>query len=196
MNSTSFYELAGLVLSLAQMLLYISGFNKYKGRLESLSDELAARAERRFTMYQTLRDRNPEFYEYYQNLPGYNQCDSDVVRAKGKPMADFARNLRPALRATRGFNQMQRVTLVGAGSQAPLFTSAVARTHNVIAERNRVDAHTLERWQAIVSAPTNITNHSDMSTIVNSTFRSMKTFGQGFNSAGIAFGTSLYGVLN
>ena len=194
MNATLFWEIVGLVLSLAQMLLYISGFNNYRSRLESLSDELTARAEARKAAYQTLRDKDPAFYSYYKGLPNYTPCQSNIERAKGAAFAHWGKQLRSSLRGINGYTQMQRVNVVGATADNAVFAPAMSRAMTQIAERRRIDDHVLQRWQAIVSAPTNPSHVADYSSIIQSSFSTMKSFGQGANSAGVTVGSLSYQI--
>ena len=85
---------------------------------------------------------------------------------------------------------------MGGLSEQAVSSSIVGRSIHMIAERERVDQHVLERWQAITSAPMNAAASNDVSTIIRASFRSLKTFGQGFNSAGIAFGSAFYRYRN
>lgn len=192
MNSTIFWELANMVLSLVQMLLYLIGFNKYRKRLDSLTDELLDRADTRKGAYQTLRDKDPAFFSYYKGLPSYTMCYSNIRRARGAAFADYGRAMRRSLSSVNGYTQLQRVNLVNGLAENAVFAPAVAVTMAHIAERRRVDDHVLQRWQAIVSAPTNAAHTDDYSSIIKSSFSGMKAFGQGANSAGVALGTQLY----
>jgi hypothetical protein len=174
------------------MLLYIIGFNKYRKRLDKLTDELLDRADGRNTAYQALRDKDPAFFSYYKGLPDYNPCPSNVNRSRGAAFADYGRALRRSLKTVNGYTQLQRVNLVGGFAENAVFATAVGSVMTEIAERRRVDDHVLRRWQAIVSAPTHAAHKDDYSSIIKSSFSSMRAFGQGANSAGVALGTQLY----
>jgi len=195
MDSTKFWEIAGLVLSLAQMILYISGFNKHRKRLDSLSDELRQYALERFAKYQELRETTLEYQEYYKNLPEYTECENDVLRSKGKSFFDYGDNLRRAHKTVRGFSQAQKVTLAYRYGADAIAQSAMSMTMNKIKERRRVDEHLLRKWETIVTSPTYPAHNNDMSDIIKSSFSSLRANGKGFNSAGISFGTSLYKIL-
>lgn len=192
MNSTLFWELANMVLTLVQMLLYLVGFNKYRKRLDSLTDELLARAEARKSAYQSLRDVDPAFYSYYKGLPDYLICNSNIERSRGAAFADYGRAMRRTLRSVNGYNQLQRVNLVNGLAENAVFASSVSEAMTTISERRIVDDHVLQRWQAIVSAPTNAAYRDNYDNIIKSSFGGLKAMGQGANSAGVALGTQLY----
>jgi hypothetical protein len=190
-GGTVHWEIAGLVLSVAQMLMYINGFNNYKSRLNSLTDELKARADAKASAYQTLRDKDGAFYAYYQGLPDYSPCQSNIERARGSAFAGWGSNIRQSIRAVNGFSQLQKVNIVNSFAETAVFAPALNRAFTAKKERDRVDAHVLARWEAITSAPTYPSAVTDYSSIINSSFGSLNMYGQGANSAGVAIGTSL-----
>jgi len=196
MDSTKFWEIAGLVLSLVQFLLYLAGFNKYRKRLGSLATELVGRADEQFDAYKTLRDKDPAFYDYYKALPDYKKCDRDSRRTRGTAMNNYGSALRSSLRTVNGYTPLQRISLVNALSVQPINLVGAELTKNEMQERLRVDSHLLNRWQAIVGAPVRPANVSDVSSIIRSSFSSMKSFGKGANSAGISLGKSFYNLRN
>jgi len=191
MAGTVHWEIAGLVLSVAQMLMYINGFNNYKSRLNSLTDELKARADAKAAAYKTLRNKDSEFYAYYQGLPDYATCQSNIDRARGAAFASWGSQMRHSLRAVNGYAQLQKVNIANSFAENAVFAPAVARAMTEIQERKRVDQHVLNRWQAIVSAPTYPSAVTDYSSIINTSFSSLTAYGQGANSAGVAIGSSL-----
>lgn len=194
MSATTFWELAGFLLSLVQMLLYIAGFNKYRKRLNSLTTELLDRADGRKVAYKDLRDKDPEFYSYYKSLPGYGECATNIQRGRGAALASYNSDLRRSVKHVNGYSQAQRVNLTNRFSENVLHAPAMSRTITQIAERRRVDDHVLQRWQAIVSAPTNPSVTADYGSIIKSSFATMGAFGQGANSAGVAVGSLAFRI--
>ena len=198
MNSTNFWQIAGLVLQLVQMILYIAGFIKYKERLEQWAEQLKTWADEKFEAYKTLRDRDPDFFDYYDSLPNYEICESNIQRSKGAAFADYGKAMRRSLPTVRGFSRLQKAALANHLGQNAVQASAVKRVQTTITERARQDDHILQRWQAVVNSPTNPAAHNDVSNIIKLSFNSLHAFGQGANSAGAALGTGLYrtGILS
>lgn len=194
----SFWEILPVSLSVVQMGLYISGFSKYKGRLDDLSDDLRDRAEERYEKYKELRLRDQEFFDYYDNLPNYLECESNIKRSKGSAFAAYGRDMRRSMKVVRGYSQMNKVHLASRLAEQAVHDSSMHRAVTKINERAHVDDHVLERWNALVRAPVDIEGSSTLSvaSTINASFSTLKTFGQGFNSAGAMFGTSLNRILN
>ena len=181
-----------MLASIAQFVLYITGFNSYKKRLVDLADEATARSDDAFTRYQALRDKDPEFFDYYKTLPDYEICESNIKRARGTAAAEYGTAIRRAYSTVSGYTPFQRVTLANALGNNMASSPAMKRAQTLIAERGRQDDHVLQRWQAVISAPTNPAASNDVSNIVQASFRSLGAFGQGVNSAGAAIGTQLF----
>lgn len=194
MNSTNFWQIASLVMSIVQLIMYIEGFNKYRKRLEELAEALRKRANEKFCAYKALRDRDIEFFAYYKNLPDYDECESNIQRAKGAAFYGYGQSMRRALPTVRGYLPMQKAALANLLGADPVYRTAMKRVQTKIAERSRVDDHVLERWQAIVSAPTNPSGTQDYGAIIESSFKSMQAFGQGANAAMTQLGISLYRI--
>lgn len=192
MNTTNFWQVAGLVLQLVQMILYIAGFIKYKERLEELAEDLIAKADQKFSIYKTLRDRDSDFFDFYNNLPDYTECDSNIRRSKGAAFADYGKAMRRVLPSVRGFTPLQKSAVANSLGQNPVQASAIKRVQTKIAERARVDDHVLQRNQAIISSPISTSVATDVSGVIKLSFNSLYAFGQGANSAGAGLGTSLY----
>lgn len=193
MTSTRFWEIAGFVLSLVQMILYINGFKKYRKRLSKLATALRDRADTRFDQYSELRDRDKEFFDFYNDVQPYSVCVNDMARGKGAPFAAYGNKLRSSFRTIRGFSQMQRVTATHALAHTAVQQAALHRAVNYIQEVRRVDEHYLARWQAIVTAPVVAGTSDNLRTVIDSSFSTLTAFGRGFNSAGVALGRSIYG---
>ena len=182
--------------SIAQFVLYIAGFINYKNRLEDLADELETRSDAQFQRYKTLRDNDQKFNDFYKDLPDYETCLSNIKRARGAAASRYGEGLRRSFGTVRGYLPHQRVAIVNMLGQDMAMSPAVKRAQVCIAERSREDTHLLNRWQAIVSAPTNASVTNDVGNIIKASFTSLGAFGQGANSAGTAIGAQLFGRLN
>lgn len=196
--STVFWQLAPLVLQIIQMIAYISAIRKYKGKLEDLADWLCECADKEAEKYMSFRDCDPDFYAYYKTLPDYEVCDSAIKRNKGESFYNYGANLRRRIRTVRGYNKFAKVHWNNMLSAQAINEAAVARAVTCIRERRRRNNHILERWSAIVSAPVAVERYqaSIINGVVQSSFNSLKGYSRGFNSAGAAFGTSLFRILN
>ena len=181
-----------MLASIAQFALYIAGFLKYKDRLEDLADDLVGWSDSGFDRYKTLRDKDPEFYDYYNTLPDYEQCESNIKRARGAAAARYGERLRNSYRTIAGYTPHQRVAVTNLLGSDMAMAPSMKRTQTLIAERARQDDHELQRWQAIIAAPTNSAVTNDVGNIITASFKSLSAFGQGANSAGVAIGTQLF----
>lgn len=193
-----FWEIAPIIIQIAQMYLHLSALDTYRKKLEELADWLSMTADKERIAYESFRDADPAFYDYYKSLPDYAICKSAVKRNKGEAFYKYGAKTRRKIRTTRGFSPLSRVTVNTAFSSQAVHEAAVARAVTYIRERKRRDNHTLERWSAIVSAPVAVERYQAqaVNNITSSSFRSMKGFARGFNSAGMQLGTSLFRVLN
>ena len=170
MNTTNYWQIAGLVLSLVQFLLYIAGFIKYKDKLEDLADSLISKADEKMAAYKLLRSRDPKFFDFYCDLPLYTQCDSNIRRSKGAAFADYGKAMRRVFPTVNGYTPYQRAALAHGLGQNPVQASAVKRMQTHIAERAREDDHLLRRWQAITGSPTNVSSNMDVTPIIKQSF--------------------------
>jgi hypothetical protein len=195
---TNFWQIASLFLSVVQLGLYISAVRKYKGRLEDLADGLCVLADTEAMKYMEFRDCDPDFYDYYKSLPDYEECQSAIKRNKGASFFKYGSNIRRRQHSNRGYTPLTMVHWNQYHGQDAVYEAAVSRALTCIKERERRNDHILERWSAIVSAPVGVERYSPgtINPIINAQFSSLKQFGRGFNSAGAAFGTSLFQVLN
>ena len=181
-----------MLASIAQFVLYIAGFISYKNRLEDLADDLVDWSEAGFNRYKTLRDKDPEFYDYYNTLPDYEQCESNIKRARGAAAARYGERLRNSYRTISGYTPLQQVAVTNLLGSDMAMSPSMKRTQTLIAERGRQDDHALQRWQAIIASPTNSAVTNDVGNIISASFKSLSAFGQGANSAGVAIGTQLF----
>lgn len=191
MTSTQFWQMAGLVMSLIEMILYIAGFRKYKARLEELAEDLRDKAGQKFSAYKSLRDRDAEFNAYYQNLPDYTECASNIKRSKGAAFYTYGHQLRRTLSTVRGYLPMQKAAVANLLGGDPVYESSMKRVQTKIAERSRVDDHILDRWQAIVNTPTNSSSSQDYGSVIQSSFRSLEAFGKAANASMYTSGIQL-----
>ncbi len=196
--ATNLWQISGLVLSVAQAAFHYASLQKYVSRLEDLADDVTGYADAERIHYEEFREADPDFYAYYQGLPGYNVCDSNILRSKGKPFAKYGNDVRRMKRLTRGFAPLGNVHHANQVVKEIVSESAVQRAVTAVAENARVDDHVLERWSAIVSAPVGQERYSNTfySSIINQSFESLKAHGRGFNSAGVSVGNYLYQILN
>lgn len=192
MNGTTFWQIASNVMALVQLILYLEAFNEHRKRLEQLAESLRDKANEQFCAYKALRDKDIEFYSYYLNLPDYQECESNIQRAKGAAFYGYGANFRRMLPTVRGYLPQQRAALANYLGAEPIFRTAMKRVQTKIAERARVDDHVLERWQSIVSAPTNPSNTQDYGPVIESSFKSLEAFGKAANASLYQLGIGLY----
>ena len=162
-----------MVASIAQFALYLIGFNKYKDRLEDLADELVSRSDEQLERYKELRGKDPEFFEYYNTLRDYETCESNIKRSRGAAAARYGEKLRSSLPTVNGYTPLQRVAVTNLLGADMAMSPAMKRTQTIIAERARQDDHELQRWQAIIAAPTNSASRNDVGNIISSSFLMM-----------------------
>lgn len=192
-----FWEIAGLILNVVQLGLYLTSLDKYRDKLEDFADWLCDTADANRDQYLLLRGCDPDFYEYYKTLPDYQICQSSIMRSKGAAWHNYGSQLRRSIRTTRGYNKMANLNinyLLGSNAVAQ---SGLTRSVRIIKEKELVDDHILERWSAIVGAPIGVERYyaGATNTIIQESFRNIKSLSQGFNSAAASFGTQLYRVL-
>lgn len=193
-----FWEIAGLIIQATQLGLYLSSLSNYEGKLQDFATWLCDTADDNRDQYILLRDTDPDFYAYYQALPNRDICESAIDRGKGAAFHGYGSRYRRAKRTTRGFNQMANVHLNYMLSPDAVAQAGLNRAVTTIKEKNISDEHVLERWSAIVGAPVGVERYyaGATNTIIQESFRNIKALGQGFNSAGAAFGNQLYRILD
>lgn len=198
-ESSKFWELSAMTFSLLQMIFYLYMMYQYQKKLRKYAEKLDDWASDDERVYKEFRELDTEFYDYYMKLPEYDVCDASVNRNKGASFNAYGETLRSSNRVIRGYTPLKRVHVnnMVANQQHTISSTSLARANVLIMERRRRDVHTIERWSAIVGAPVGVESYSTgaMSQVISESFKSLQTFGQGFNSAGSAFGTQLYKVL-
>lgn len=193
-----FWEIAGIIANVAQLVAQLSAINNYKSKLEFFADQLCTWADNNRDKYLDLRACDPDFYNYYKSLPGYTSCDSSVARSKGAAYHGYGSRLRRAIKTNRGYTPLAKVHLNHMLSEDAIAQTALTRVVTEIKERKREDNHVLQQWSAIVGAPVGVERYYSGSSaaIIQQSFTNLKALSQGFNSAGAAFGTSLYRILD
>jgi len=191
-EDTLFWENAGLLLSVIQFILYVIGFKKYRDILHKIADLSEEHADERLKAYESLRNRDKEFFEYYCNLPLYNECESNIRRSKGASYLKYGTKLRRLYNSVNGYSRMSRVRMTQHFSREAIAESAQRRVMQKIEERSLVDDHIIQRWDAIISSPTNAAVSVNLSTGIQASFKTLGAFGRGANSAGITIGSILY----
>lgn len=194
-SSTNYWEIAGIALSIGQMVAHLRMIKRYENKLEDYAADLHNWAYQDEGVYRDFRNEDPLFYDHYRNSPLYDVCDSAVMRASGAGYHSWGKGLRDSMRSTRGYSPLSRVHLNHLIADRSHFTSSAAmgRASILNAERRRRDEHILERWRAIVDAPVGIERYSasGMSQVISSSFKSLQAYAQGFNAAGVQLGTHI-----
>lgn len=197
LDAAKFWQLASIVLSILQMYLYCEAMEDYYTKLNELAEKLISWARDEEDIYfKEFRDCDPDFYDWYRMMPEYNYCPSIVNRSKGKMLREFGKGMRAlekhasATSPWSGINAASRlgyVTVPGVG---------LRRTMNHFDELKLVDDTLVRKWETIVTMPIgredNPVAYKDIAQLYSQSFQQ---FGQGVNSAGFAFGRSLYEVL-
>lgn len=191
-SDTLFWENAALLLAVTQFALYLVGFLKQKDILVGFANDAEKRAEERSKAYESLRNKDSEFFEYYCNIPEYKECESNIRRSRGASDAKYGRELRRAYRATNGYSRMSMVGVTQHLSRQHISESANRRVMAKIAERSRLDDHVIQRWDAIISSPTNSAVNVNLNSAVEASFKTLGSFGRGVNSAGLTIGSLLW----
>lgn len=157
-----------------------------------MADKSRDMALERAKAYETLRARDKEFWEYHCNLPDYNECESNIQRSKGTAWNRYGSDLRKTRRSLNGFQRHAMVGISQHFSRTAIAESAQRRVTAKTKERARVDDHILQRWDAIISSPTNASVSVNISTAIEASFHTLGSFGKGANSAGLALGSQLW----
>ncbi len=192
------WQILGSVVTALQLKYQYDALSDYVVKLKSFAGQLDTWADDDKAKYQALRANDFNFYEYYRNLPDYTICDSAIDRSKGAAFHTYGSRLRRGMRTNRGYTPMTNVHLNNMLSSDAVAEVAVNRSVMTIKEKNIMDDHVLQRWSAIVGAPVGVERYhaGATSAIISESFKNIKALGQGVNSAGVAFGSQLYEVLN
>ena len=183
---------ASTLLAIAQFALYIAGFSRYKSKLEDIADSQEEFSDAKSGRYKELRNNNPEFYDYYNELPEYEQCESNILRSRGAPGARYGEAIRGTYQANNGYTPLRNVAVANLLGKDMSSAPSLKRAQTVIAERAIQDDHTLQRWQAVISSPIQSSGATDVSNIIQSSFKSLGAFGRGANAAGVSIGQNYF----
>ncbi len=203
-TGTEFYELAGVALAVAQMWVYWNIFDEYREKLEDMAKMLSDFAEEEVEKYKKYRDLDTDYrrlYDKYANpedaaLNAYNVCETDILRSKGSAFRVFGELTRTARLTNYGYTPLAMVRHVGRHAASIVSASANARAATHHNEHKRRNDDLLNRWRMRISVPVEREgNHVDFRPVTQSYQQTFARAGQGFNSAGVAFGNALYQFL-
>ena len=191
-----FWEIAGMVLSIVQMVFYIIALNKYKDKLIELAEKFTGYAQEDEALYDEFRSADPAFYNWYMGLPNYSACEGSVQRSKGQAFLNYGETLRKSKRLNRGFTPLAPILVSSSAGDTAVRVSSMRRAASHASEETRVNDHVLSRWQAIASAPVGAEGNISgaYKPVIDSTMGSFTNAARGFNSAALAFGVNLYRV--
>ena len=197
-GGTTFYELAGIALSVAQMYFYWQLFKEYKDKLEDMADKLEGFADEDKALYQKYRNLDDAYRPLYDAYTAgrYDVCETDILRSKGSAFRVFGELTRTARLTNYGYTPLAMVRHVGRHAASIVTASANARAATHHLEHKRKNDDLLNRWKLRISVPVEQEgNHVNFTPITDSFARTFARAGQGFNSAGVAFGNALYQFL-
>lgn len=205
-ETTKFWELSGLFLSLAQMVIGLENIEKYEEKLEELADVLfkcgdacpgASLAVKHRCRYRELRALDSAFKAWYDAVPTYTICEQGIRRGKGLASQELGHAMRKLSRMNNGYTPLAMVGKVAAGTMGFVKATSDVRMRNYNAERKRLMNDKFLHWNKVVSIPVEQEgNYTNFSTAIDSWRNSMMNWGQAFNTGAASFGNSLYGLLN
>ncbi len=201
-ESTKFYELSGIMLSLIQMIVYYILYDKYVDRLEDLAKEIGdgddSWGAQEEAKYRIVRGWDVDFYNWYDEYfaKPYTRCEVDVLRAKGAAYHTLGNVMRLARSVNRGYTPLAMVAHASRNVIAPLVNVSYNRALGHFNEERRIDVDLLNRWDSNVSRPVLREGQGvGFTPIIDYLTKGVDMFGRGFNSAGVAFGNALYQYL-
>ena len=183
---------AQTLLAVAQFALYIVGFLNYKNKLDDLAEDLTEKSDEQFARYKELRETDQEFFDYANTLPDYEECESNILRSRGAPGTRYGEAIRGTYQANNGYTPLRNVAVANLLGKDMASAPSLKRAQTKIAERANKDDHELQRWQAIISAPTQSAPTNDVSSVIQASFKSLGAFGRGANAAGVSIGQSYF----
>lgn len=203
---SKFWELAGLFLSVAQMLLARENIEKYEDKLEELADVLfkckdkcpgESLAVKHRCRYREFRALDSAFKVWYDDVPTYTICKQGIRRGKGLASQELGHAMRKLSRMNNGYTPLAMVGKVSSGTMGFVKVTSSTRMQNYNAERKRLMNDKFLHWNKVVSIPVEQEgNYTNFSTAIESWNNSMRNWGQAFNSGAASLGNSLYGLLN
>ena len=200
-EAVRFYEIAGLVLSVMQMVFYYKMYEKYKEKLNTLAEKLVQYGTEDEAIYRTIRNSDLNFYNWYRNLKDkirYDACNSRVSRSKGTAFLKYGDALREIKSSNKGYTPLKMVSANAKTGNIAVRMSAIRRSASWVIEHKYQDDSILTGWNAIVTAPVGVEGDVARAydSLITSYTNQMRGAGQGFNSAGAMFGTALYGLIH
>lgn len=198
LDSARYWQLASIVLSAFQMWYYWNALDKYYEKLKDLAEKLISWARIEDDIYfKEFRDCDPDFYDWYKMMPEYSYCPSIVNRVKGKVLREYGKGMRAFTKKfASSMGPWAGINFSSNAGYNAVSTIGVRRIINRFEELKLVDETHLAKWETIITMPIgregNPAGYKDIATYY---MKSFGQFGEGFNSAGVAFGSSLYQVL-
>lgn len=196
-SAARFWQLGSMVLSIVQMILYISAMQDYYKKLKWLADKLISWARDEEDIYfKEFRDCDPDFYDWYRLMPEYSYCPSLVNRAKGRALREFGKGMRTLEKRASQSTPWAGISVASRMGYTSVPYIGIRRITSHFEELKLVDQTLLHKWETIITMPIGREDSPvGYKDIAHFYAKSFEQFGQGFNSAGFAFGRSLYEVL-
>lgn len=196
-SAAKFWQLGSMVLSIVQMILYIAAMRRYYRKLNWLAEKLISWARIEEDIYfKEFRDTDPDFYDWYRMMPEYSYCPSLVNRAKGRALREFGKGIRGVEKRASQIGPWAGINAASGLAYVLVPRIGLRRIANHFEELKLVDETLLHKWETIITMPIgredSPVGYKDIASFYSKSFQQ---FGQGFNSAGFAFGRSLYEVI-
>lgn len=197
-SAAKYWQLGAMALAIVQMILYISAMREYYKKLNWLAEKLISWARVEEDIYfREFRNCDPDFYDWYKMMPEYSYCPSLVNRVKGKVLREYGKGMRTFTKKfASSMGPWAGINFSSNAGYNAVSTIGVRRVINRFEELKLVDETHLAKWETIITMPIGREgNPAGYKDIANYYMKSFGQFGEGFNSAGVAFGSSLYQVL-
>ena len=188
-SATKFWELAGIFLSVAQMIISLERVEKYEDKLEEMADVLfkcgdacpgESLAVKHRCRYRDLRALDAGFKAWYDSVPKYDMCEIGTHRGKGAASYALGSTMRKLVKMNNGYTPLAMVGKVSAGSMG----------------FGKMEDEILH-WNKVVSIPVEQEgNYTNFDGPIKIALQNMANWGQGFNSGAAGLGNSLYGLLH
>lgn len=205
-SATKFWELAGIFLSVAQMIISLERVRKYEKKLEEMADVFfkcgdncpgESLAVKHRCRYRELRNLDAAFNAWYDNVPQYDVCESGIHRGKGKVSEVTGDVMRKFFRQNNGYTPLAMVGNVSSVMVGYVKATAATRAYNHNAEMKRKMEDQLLHWKKVVTIPVEREGtYADFGGPIKAWLQTAGEWGQGFNSGAAGFGSSLYRLLH
>lgn len=209
-SETKFWELSGIFLSVAQMIISLERVEKYEKRLEEMGETLfkceqycdtpdneKSLVVKHRCRYSELRNLDAAFNAWYDNVPRYNVCESGIQRGKGKVSEVTGDVMRKLFRQNNGYTPLAMVGNVSSVMVGYVKATAATRAYNHNAETKRKMEDQLLHWKKVVTIPVEREGtYADFGGPIKAWLQTTGEWGQGFNSGAAGFGSSLYRLLH